>query len=217
LDFAIFMVRPTLKIEKSLWRQGKNRVVGLDEVGVGALAGPVVVAAVCLPKNYKPSRAIKSLLRDSKALSPAQREYLFGHLTVDKSIEWILSRVNPSVIDQINIRRSVFLAMRRCLRRFNKIDYVLVDGASVLESYPIAQKAIVAGDKTVFSIAVASVIAKVIRDEYMRRLDKVVPEYRFKIHKGYGTKEHFKKISEFGLSFNHRLSFCDHVAFATQV
>jgi len=103
--------------------------------------------------------------------------------------------------------------MTRCLKRFKRVDYVLIDGASVLKRYPVAQKAIVAGDKSVFSIAAASVIAKVIRDEYMARLDKRMPEYEFKIHKGYGTKQHFKKISEFGLSFNHRISFCDHIAF----
>lgn len=205
------MMRPTLKIERRLWHQGRKRVVGLDEVGVGALAGPVVVAAVCLRQGYRPTREISMLVRDSKELSSTRRQEAFNYIINDNGISWTVGRVTPSVIDRINIRQAVFLAMRRCLGRLSKTDYALVDGAAVLKNHNVPQKAIVKGDKKVFSIAAASIIAKVIRDRYMQRLDKSMPQYQFAQHKGYGTLVHRRKLRKWGLSFSHRISFCDHL------
>jgi ribonuclease HII len=208
------MIRPTLKLERKLWRQGKIGVIGLDEVGVGALAGPVFVAGVCFSPGYQPPRALVRFLRDSKTLNARQRQVLFKEITSDQEIKWVVGRVSPAVVDQINIRESVVLAMKRCLKRFPRVDYVLIDGAVALKRYSVPQKAIVKGDGTIFSIAAASIIAKVSRDAYMQKLDKVLPEYEFANHKGYGTKQHFKKIKRLGLSLDHRLSFCDHITVA---
>ena len=202
-----------LNEEKKLWKKGFRVVAGVDEVGRGPLAGPVVAAALCfVPKLglAKESFAKPSFrLKDSKQLTPRQREQLYPILTTHPAIEWGIGNVSPKLIDKINIYRATKLAMQKAvqnLQRKLKIDFLILDGNMKLKT-EIPQKAIVKGDEKVFSCAAASIIAKVTRDRIMLRYHKKYPQYGFNKHKGYGTKLHFKMLKKHGPSKIHRRSF----------
>lgn len=188
---------------------GGGTVAGVDEAGRGPLAGPVVAAAVVLG----PGGGWDGL-DDSKKLAPARRDELCARvLTEARAFAWAV--VGPRAIDRMNIRRASLEAMRRAVARLPLApDLVLVDGDSAVPGLALPQRAVVRGDGTMLSIAAASVVAKVVRDRIMDRLDRVWPAYGFARHKGYGTVEHLAAIEAHGPCPLHRYSFAP-VAFQT--
>ena len=193
--------------EHRLRAQGFDRIVGVDEVGRGPLAGPVVAAAVVLPLD-QPERLEKlEGLTDSKKLSPRRRQHYFG-LIQSCAVDYGLGIVSAPVIDRINILQATFLAMDRAVRGLEQADYLLIDGNKTLPRYGGPQEAIVKGDAASLSIAAASVLAKVTRDQIMAALDTHYPDYGFAQHKGYPTAQHRTAVLSQGLSPQHRRSFC---------
>ena len=197
--------------EKKLWKKGYKYVVGIDEAGRGPLAGPVAAGAVLiLEKDFKEAKKIKSV-KDSKKLKEGKRKGVYLDLIKNKKIKWGIGMVSEKTIDRINILEATKLAMIKAVKDLEKknkikVDFLLLDGRMKL-NLKIDQKSIVKGDDKVFSISAASIIAKVRRDELMERCDKKYPQYNFKKHKGYGTKEHLGKIKKNGICEIHRKSF----------
>ncbi len=193
---------PNQSIEKKLRAQGYSRIAGVDEVGRGPLAGPVVAAAVILPHATR----IRGLA-DSKKLTPQKREELF-HEIKKKAVGIGVGKVSHKLIDQLDIGRANLLAMKKAVEALKIMpDYLLVDGGRNRIDSSIEQRGISGGDRKCSSIAAASIIAKVARDRIMLRYHKKYPEYGFDRHKGYGTPEHFMKLRKFGPSPIHRRSF----------
>jgi len=178
------------------------RVAGVDEAGRGPLAGPVVAAAVILD----PERRWKGVA-DSKALDAEAREELYARvLNEARAFAWAV--VGPRTIDRQNIRRATLHAMARAVGRLRiEPDLVLVDGIDVVPGCRHVQHAVIDGDARMLSIAAASIVAKVVRDRIMRRLDRVWPDYGFAQHKGYGTPEHLAALDRHGPCPLHRYSF----------
>lgn len=193
--------RPTLARERALWADGRHVIAGLDEVGRGPLAGPVVAAAVILPPRF---RGIPGL-RDSKVMTAAARDAAAVVIQV-RATAWAVGAASVREIDRLNIRRATALAMRRALARLPEPDHVLVDGLPVPE-LGVAHDGIVDGDATCLSIAAASVLAKVVRDRLMTRLDRRHPAYAWGENKGYGTAAHLRAIQAAGPTAHHRASF----------
>jgi ribonuclease HII len=190
------------RYEKKLRAAGVARVAGIDEAGRGALAGPVVAAAVILPEKFRHRK-----LNDSKQLSPELREEIYVDLTSNAEVCWAIGVVDSVEIDTINILRATHKAMRAAIEIFvAPPDHVLIDGLPVFP-FPFPQTAIVDGDCYSLSIAAASVIAKVTRDRMMRDFCAHFPEYCFQQHKGYGTELHLMKLHELGPCPIHRRSF----------
>jgi ribonuclease HII len=190
------------RYEKKLRAAGVARVAGIDEAGRGALAGPVVAAAVILPEKFRHRK-----LNDSKQLSPELREEIYVDLTNNAEVCWAIGVVDSVEIDTINILRATHKAMRAAIEMFvAPPDHVLIDGLPVFP-FPFPQTAIVDGDCYSLSIAAASVIAKVTRDRMMRDFCAHFPEYCFQQHKGYGTELHLMKLHELGPCPIHRRSF----------
>jgi ribonuclease HII len=188
-------------IENTLRRFGFAFVAGVDEVGRGCLAGPVMAGAVVLD----PARHIPGLA-DSKLLTPAARERLHDQI-VTRAVCWAVEAVEPEEIDRINIHQATLRAMQRAVLALSPLpDAVLVD-AFCVPGLPMAQRAVVAGDRRSSAIAAASIVAKVTRDRLMDRLDAEDPRYGFCRHKGYGTVEHLAAVARFGYSQAHRRSF----------
>ena len=191
--------------ELKLAGEGFSFVAGVDEVGRGPLAGPVVAAAVVITDLEKVPQVF-----DSKGLSEKRREELDAELRANPAIKFSISEVSPEVIDEINILQATHLAMRQAVKtleqELGKIDFVLIDGRPV-KSMPYNNLAIVKGDRKSASIAAASIIAKVYRDKLMCDYDKIYPGYGFAEHKGYGTKQHLIAINELGACPIHRKSF----------
>lgn len=196
----------TLNEEKKLWKRGYGVVACLDEVGRGPLAGPVIACAVAVIKNWK--LKIKNLpLRDSKKLSPRQRNKFYDILTANPCILWGIGKVYPATIDRINIYKATKLAMKRALAKLKrKADFLILDGNMKLD-VSIPQKAMVKADEKVFSCAAASIIAKVKRDRAMKRYHRKYPEYGFDKHKGYGTPQHLAMLKRYGSCPIHRKTF----------
>lgn len=188
-----------LHYEKELYKEGFNLIAGTDEVGRGPLVGPVVAAAVILPKNYQLEG-----LNDSKKLSEKKRKEYYNIL-IKEAISYGIGIVEAKVIDEINIYEASRKAMLEAINNLSvKPDYVLSDAMPL----PIkTSKSIIHGDALSLSIAAASVIAKVTRDEMMYELDKKYPEYGFKNHKGYPTKKHLENIQKYGILDNYRFSY----------
>lgn len=187
--------------ERVLSSFGYQYICGIDEAGRGPLAGPVVAAAVIFPSGF----SILGL-RDSKLLTPLQRETLFSQIT-QKALSIGIGIVDNDLIDEINILQATLLAMRKSVEQLQvKPDYLLID-ALTLPGFGIGQKGIIHGDNLSVSIAAASVVAKVTRDRLMCQYHEEFPEYRFNSHKGYGTQEHLEKIREFGPCRLHRKTF----------
>ncbi|MBI4435762.1 ribonuclease HII [Candidatus Uhrbacteria bacterium] len=191
---------PTFKIERELLAQGFQRIVGVDEAGCGALAGPVVASAVILPMDSR-----IGALRDSKLLSERQREELYP-LIVERAVAWSVGMASVEEIARLNIRGANLLAMRRAVEELESIDYLLVD-AWTIPGVTVPQRGIIRGDLKVKSIAAASVIAKVTRDRLMIELAREFPVYGFEVHKGYATKVHRDAIALHGPCPHHRLSY----------
>lgn len=193
---------PTLERERALWAEGCDVVAGLDEVGRGPLAGPVIAAAVVFPPGQLPIEG----LRDSKLLTANQR----GRIEVEvkrQASAWTLGAASVREIDRLNIRRATALALRRALTRLpTHPDHVLVDGNPVPE-LGFEHEAIVKGDRLCQSIAAASVIAKCSRDRLMARLARRHPEFFWESNKGYGTAAHIQAIEKFGPTKHHRQTF----------
>ena len=178
-----------------------DRVAGLDEVGRGPLAGPVVAGAVLLNRFHFPVR-----IDDSKRLSPSAREAAYRAILPYAQIG--VGFVGPEEIDRIGIHRATALAMRRALKRLPTLPVLaLIDGAWVPSGFPIPAMPIVRGDSRSLLIACASIVAKVIRDRWMLKIHRLVPEYGFHRHKGYGTPEHLDALRLIGPSLFHRFSF----------
>lgn len=192
-------------------------IIGLDEVGRGALAGNVTVAAVLLQKNLRPK--LKNLeLRDSKKLTSAQREVWFKYIKRDLCLSCSVANVSPKKIDKINISKAANLAagkafdelIAKCKMRHENCK-ILLDGGLCLATsgrrQGIKYKTIIKGDEKIPAIALASIVAKVSRDKQMKKLHKKFPKYGLESHKGYGTKAHFEAIKKHGPSKIHRLTF----------
>jgi ribonuclease HII len=195
------MKSPHEREEKKLRRAGFKLVAGVDEAGRGALAGPIVAAAVILPVNHRLSG-----IKDSKQLSPEKREYLFKIIT-KKAIAWSLRQVLPRQIDKKGIQPANRLVLKTAAQKLEiKPDYILID-ALELKVGKIPSKSIIRGDEKILCIAAASIIAKVIRDRLMLKKHRQYPRYQFNQHKGYGTKLHYDRIKKYGPSVIHRRSF----------
>jgi ribonuclease HII len=200
---------PLLLHEQRAWADGFARLAGLDEVGRGPLAGPVVAAAVFIDRAALLDAAQGRLsgLTDSKQLSAARRGIFYDVLTRDPGVRYGLGRAGVAEIDRLNILRATHLAMARaCEALGDAADCLLVDGLPV-PALPVAARFIVGGDGESLLIAAASVIAKVTRDREMANLDRAFPAYGFARHKGYGTAEHLEAIARHGPSPHHRRSF----------
>ncbi|MCK5044806.1 ribonuclease HII [Candidatus Parcubacteria bacterium] len=192
------------KEEKKLRKKHKH-IAGLDEAGRGPIAGPVVAAAVVV-QNYPPADFPWKEIRDSKKLSAKRREVLCQLLTHHPEIEWGIGKVSEKIIDKINILQASKLAMEKAIKNLKKVDFLLLDGNFKINS-KIPQKSIIKGDDKVFSIAAASIIAKVKRDAIMKKMDKKYPGYGLSKHKGYPTKHHKKMLKKHGSCKIHRQSF----------
>jgi len=187
-------------LDYKLWRRNIT-ICGVDEAGRGALAGPVVAAAVILPKFIKLAG-----VRDSKELTPNQRQKLFAEIKA-KAISFGIGIVNHRWIDKINIRNASFRAMKKAISQLDyKPDLILVDGFKIPD-LPIKNRGVVKGDKKSLSVASASILAKVIRDEIMTKFHQYFPEYNFKQHKGYPTQKHLKILKSLGPCPIHRQSY----------
>jgi len=188
--------------EEALRRSGIRVIAGIDEAGRGPLAGPVVAAAVILPPGFTHEK-----LTDSKKLTESQRETIFQELTPRTDVCWAVSVVEAGEIDRINILRATHQAMRNAAAALAfQPQHVLIDGLPV-RPFPFPQTALVKGDARSFSIAAASVIAKVTRDRIMFELDARYPAYGFAQHKGYGTALHLERLRTHGPSPIHRKTF----------
>lgn len=187
--------------ERELASQGNKYVCGVDEVGRGPLAGPVVCAAVIMPLDD-----IVEGVDDSKKLTAKKREKL-AELIKQKAIAWAICRVEPQTIDEINILQATRLCMKNAVESLSPSpDFVIVDGNMMLD-ISVAQRSIIKGDANSYSIGAASIIAKVYRDELMAEYAVTYPEYGFDRNAGYGTAAHIQAIKERGLSPVHRRSF----------
>jgi ribonuclease HII len=188
-------------LENTLRRQGFTRVAGVDEVGRGCLAGPVVAAAVVLdPDRYIPR------ITDSKTVTAAERDRLYRRI-VHGALGWAVCFVDPCEIDEVNIHQASLRAMQRAVMSIAPLpDMVLVDAFRIPGLY-MAQRPIPHGDARCTAIAAASIVAKVSRDRYMRDLHARDPRYGFDRHKGYATREHLDAVARHGYSEVHRRSF----------
>jgi ribonuclease HII len=195
---------PTFAEEEKLIAQGYKFIAGIDEVGRGPLAGPVVAAAVILPLEERPSWLSK--VRDSKQLKPSQRESIFDCL-MESGIAFGVGMVPPEVIDERGIAPSTRLAMRRAIEKLStRPDYLLIDYMR-LPGIRIPQKGVVDGDSICISVAAASIVAKVTRDRHMVEMDSQFPGYGLAQHKGYGTAEHLEALQRLGPCPIHRKTF----------
>lgn len=194
-------VRAFRTLENSLRRLGFNYVAGVDEVGRGCLAGPVVAAAVVLdPNRYIPR------ICDSKTVTAIEREKLFKAIT-RAAIAWGVAGCDPLEIDDVNIHQASLRAMRKAVMSLVPLpDIVLVD-AFRIPQLPMAQRPVIHGDASCTAIAAASIVAKVTRDRAMVELHASDPRYGFDRHKGYATKDHLEAVGKFGYSPAHRKSF----------
>ncbi|MCL2140551.1 MAG: ribonuclease HII [Dehalococcoidia bacterium] len=187
-------------------QSGYKLIAGIDEVGRGCLAGPVVAAAVILPQNMDAPWLTE--VRDSKMLKVKQRERLFTSIR-ETAIAIGVGAVQHDKIDSIGIATATKLAMMQAVGQLQPVaDFLLIDYVK-LDQLPIPQKSIIHGDALCYSIACASIMAKVTRDNMMNILDELHPDFGFKRHKGYGTPEHKRNIEKYGLSPIHRRSFCN--------
>ncbi len=201
---AVSLPVPHLRAERALWRQGKTRVVGVDEVGMGALCAPVFAAAVLVRPNCHKIPGV----RDSKTLSAHQREILVDRIK-DRVVAWGVGAASVDEIERLNIYHAAHLAMRRALRRIDRFDHVLVDGKKItgFEHDVGPYTAIVDGDASSYAIACASIIAKVTRDRLMTQLSARYPGYGWDHNAGYTTRDHVQALGELGITPHHRRGY----------
>ncbi|MCQ2441421.1 MAG: ribonuclease HII [Clostridia bacterium] len=197
---------PDFILEEKAKTKGYKYVCGVDEAGRGPLAGPVCAAAVILPQN-----CIIDGLNDSKKLSEKKREQLYD-IIISTAVSYCISYASVEEIEQYNILGTTFLAMNRAIDGLTvKPDFALIDGNRVPKDIKIDCETVVKGDSKSYSIAAASILAKVSRDRLMLKYDEMYPEYGFKKHKGYGTKDHYTAIKQNGICEIHRVSFLKNV------
>ncbi len=196
--------RPTFLEEQKLWNSGYKFIAGLDEVGRGTIAGPVVTGIVVLPETL--SGEWVSHINDSKRMTPKRRQYVLGHLQ-DSAIALQTGISSVEEVDQLGIVEAVQLAMKRSVCSIPITPQFLLMDAFELNGIDIPQKAIVKGDSLSMSIAAASILAKETRDSLMVGLHEKFPEYGFDSHKGYGTKKHIEALKLYGPCPLHRKTF----------
>jgi ribonuclease HII len=199
---------PSLQFEQNAIKATSTILIaGLDEAGRGALAGPVVAAAVILPLDLPGIEALLWGVDDSKQLTAVTREKLF-HTITNHVLSYAIGSCSAFVIDKIGIIPATKQAMTMAIAQLDPTpDYLLIDGRIRLTNIPTPQQAIVRGDRQSLSIAAASILAKVTRDRLMLEMDKAYPQYGFAQHKGYGTEKHRAAIEQFGPCAIHRYSF----------
>lgn len=194
------------EIENNLYKEGIETICGIDEAGRGPLAGPVVVAAVIMPRE-----SIIEGVNDSKKVSEKKRELLYEKIT-EEAIAWGVGIIDQKEIDEINILNATKKGLTLAIKELKiKPDRILVDALNGIDTLGIPYTSIIKGDAKCYSIAAASIIAKVTRDRIMRQWDEIYPMYGFEKHKGYGTKAHIEAIKEYGLCPLHRLSFTKNI------
>ena len=190
------------EIEENLYQKGFQKICGIDEAGRGSLAGPVVVAGVIMPKDSK----IEGV-NDSKKVSEKKREKLYD-LILEEAISYSVAVIGQDIIDEINILNATKKGVTEVIEGLKeKPNLILVDALTHIDTKGIPYDSIIKGDAKCYSIAAASIIAKVTRDRIMRQWDEVYPQYGFISHKGYGTAKHIQAIKEYGLCPIHRRSF----------
>ena len=188
------------EFENELYKKGYKYIAGIDEVGRGPLVGPVVTAAVILPKDFYDER-----INDSKKLTEKKRELLYD-VIMENALSVGIGMSDEKVIDEINILNATKKAMLEAINNLSVIpDYLLIDAVKLDTNIP--QMSIIKGDAKSLSIAAASIIAKVTRDRMIIELDKIHPEYDFKHNKGYGTKKHIDALYKYGPIEEHRKTF----------
>lgn len=190
------------EIEKEWYQKGAKRICGIDEAGRGPLAGPVVVAAVIMPEN-----SMIEGVNDSKKVTEKKREKLYDEIT-SNAIAWGVGIIDQNEIDEINILNATKKGLKKALiELIEKPDIILVDALTGIDTLGIPYQSIIKGDAKSYSIAAASIVAKVTRDRIMRQWDEIYPEYGFEKHKGYGTKAHIEAIKDYGICPLHRKTF----------
>ena len=200
------------KIEKELYNKGIKNICGIDEAGRGPLAGPVVVASVIMPED-----SMIEGVNDSKKVSEKKRELLYEKIT-QEAIAYGVAIIDQNEIDKINILNATKQGLTACIkdleknlqekkRGFEKPDIILVDALTKIDTDGIEYRSIIKGDSKSYSIAAASIIAKVTRDRIMKEWDEVYPMYGFEKHKGYGTAAHISAIKQYGVCSLHRKTF----------
>ncbi len=188
--------------EQELWNEEFFFIAGIDEVGRGPLAGPVVAAGVIFPKNYDKIPFVD----DSKKLTDKKREEINDILLNDKNIKYSIKEISVEDVDKLNILRASQLAMKEVIIELSDADFALIDGLPV-PNFPLKNKAIIKGDSKSASIAAASIIAKVYRDGLMKEYAKKYQGYGFETNMGYGTKKHLEALTELGITDIHRKTF----------
>lgn len=212
------MSPPSLRLERRLWRQGYNLIAGLDEVGRGAWAGPVVAAAVVLPLEAPGLRRALAGVNDSKQLTPRQREHLFAAIGA-VALGIGLGGASAAEVDRAGLLPATRAAMQRAVAMLPaeaRPEALLVDAVDLSAEVPLPQQALIYGDSRSVSIAAASIVAKVSRDRWMVGLDRAFPGYGFARHKGYGTPEHCAALERLGVCPFHRLSYAPIVRLCAQ-
>ncbi len=195
-------LRDLFKLEHELWKQGIRLIAGVDEAGMAPLAGPIVAAAVILPRRYKLPG-----LKDSKKIADECKRAQLAHQIKRDAISWAVGWADVGEIDKINVYHAGLLAMKRAVESLDvQPEYLLVD-ARIIPHCPYPQKGIIRGDSLSASIAAASIIAKTTRDQHMIAWDRVYPGYGFASHKGYPTASHLKALQSLGPLPIHRKSF----------
>ena len=189
------------RYERALFQQGVEYIAGVDEAGRGCLAGPVVAAAVILPRSWN-----IAAVNDSKQLTALQREKLFAFIQA-QAVSYGVGVISETVIDAVNILQATYLAMAQALAALTVTPQYLLLDAVILKNVPIPQLGIIKGDTLSISIAAASIMAKVTRDHLMGEYDQQYPAYGFAQHKGYGTKRHLHAIATYGPCPIHRKTF----------
>ncbi len=204
------MKTPTFFIEQQYWSQGIFHVAGIDEAGMGALAGPVVAASVIFSKDVLSiftEIVQKTPIRDSKLLSAKQREKAAIYIK-ESATSWAIGEASVAEIDALNIRAASHLAMQRAINALSIIpDILMIDGTPAQISKTVPTVCIVKGDQLSYSIAAASILAKVHRDTIMKELDIEFPTYGFASHKGYGAAIHLEALQQHGITKHHRTSY----------
>lgn len=209
------LMLPTLEFETDLWQQGLLRVAGVDEVGLGCLAGPIVAAAIVIPVNVEPI----ALVRDSKKLSAPQRERAFKQIS-QQAIALGIGMATVAEIEQVNVLQASYLAMGRAIRRVLPLDHALIDGRSIKVDLGVPITTLIKGDAQSYAIACASIVAKVRRDRLMKKLAHRYPGYGWERNMGYGTAQHLAGVQALGITPWHRKTYapiraaidrsCDH-------
>lgn len=189
-----------LDYEQKYYKQGVKYIAGMDEAGRGPLAGPVAVAVVVMPKS-----PVLEEVNDSKKLSEKKREKLYDQI-LELALDYHIELIDNKTIDKINILKATILGMEKCIQSLKvKPDIVLIDAVKI--NADVYTESIIKGDALSYNIACASILAKVTRDRLMCQLDEKYPEYNFKKHKGYGTKEHIEALKKYGKCEIHRDTF----------